>query len=92
MALNWLSSEGGSFGINGPSFQGTVQTNAALRLELTIRESDERVAFRSNDGSCSITIDRASVSNLSGAFTCSGLASTDGSVMVDATGTFTAAG
>ena len=92
MALNWLSSEDGSFGINGPSFQGTMQTDSALRLELAIRESEGTVAFRSNDGSCSVTIDRASVSNLSGAFTCSDLASTDGSVVVDATGTFAATG
>lgn len=92
MALNWLSSGDGSFGINGPSFHGTVQTDSALRVELAIREGERIVAFRSNDGSCSVTIDRASVSNLSGAFTCSDLASTDGSVVVDATGTFAATG
>ena len=92
MALNWLSSEGGSVGINGPSFQGTMQTESALRLELAIREGEGTVAFRSDDGSCSVTIDRASVSHLSGSFNCSGLESTDGSVVVDATGTFTATG
>ena len=92
MALNWLSSRGGSFGINGPSFQGTMPTDSALRVEFAIRAGEGAVEFRSNDGSCSVTIDMASVSHLSGAFTCSGLQSTDGSVVVDATGTFTATG
>ena len=90
MALNWLSSDGGTFGISGPAFQGTMQTGSALRLELGVRNSDVRVEFRSDDGSCSVTIDRALVDEVSGSFACSGLESTEGSIAVDATGTFTA--
>ena len=92
MALNWLSSEGGTFGISGSSFQGTVQTGSALRLELEIPGNDGSVAFRSDDGTCSVTIESALVNEVSGSFTCSGLESTESSIAVDATGTFTATG
>lgn len=90
MALNWLASGGRSFGLTGSSFEGTAQTSSQLRLELAIVSGVELLAFRSDDGSCSVTIDRAVVSNVSGSFTCTALESTDGSVEVEATGTFTA--
>ena len=92
MALNWLSPEGGTFGISGSSFQGTMPTGSSLRLDLEIRGGGALVAFRSNDGSCTVTIERATDTDVSGSFTCSGLRSIDGAIDVRATGDFLATG
>jgi hypothetical protein len=92
MALNWLAPGGSTFGLSGQSFEGTMQTGSRLRLELEIREGGEAVSFRSDDGSCSVTIERALAMDLSGTFACADLESIDGTLRVDATGTFTATG
>jgi hypothetical protein len=93
MAVVWTAggSDATTLGLGGLSFTGTQPTAATLSLTLTVQTSGEISSFVSTAGECSVTIGLASASELSGAFTCSGLVGSAGEV-VDASGSFAAQG
>lgn len=92
MALQWDAPNGQSFGMGGSSFTGQQPTSAALSLSFVIRIDSAKVAFRSISGECLITITTAEVSSVAGQFQCTGVRNGDGTIVVNAQGSFTAVG
>jgi hypothetical protein len=92
MALQWDGPNGQSFGMGGSSFAGQQPTSPALSLSFVIRIDDVKVEFRSIGGECLITITPAEVSSMGGQFQCTGVKNGDGTIVVNAQGSFTAVG
>lgn len=92
LALQWDGPSGQSFGMGGSSFTGQQPTSTALSLSFVIRIDGAKVAFRSTAGECLITITSAEVSAVAGQFQCTGVRNGDGTIVVNAQGSFTAAG
>lgn len=93
MAVVWIAggTDATTLGLGGLSFTGTQPTAPTLSLTLTVQAGGKVVSFVSTEGECSITIGQATAKALAGAFTCSGLTSSDG-LVVDASGSFAAQG
>src|SRR3990172_1544535 len=83
MAVVWTAggTDATTLGLGGLSFTGTQSTAATLSLTLTVQTNGEISSFVSTAGECSITIDLASASELSGTFMCSGLFGSAGEVV-----------
>jgi hypothetical protein len=92
MALQWSGPSGQSFGMGGSSFAGQQPTSAALSLSFVIRIDNAKVEFRSTAGECLITITPADVANMGGQFQCTGVKNGEGTIVVNAQGSFTAVG
>jgi hypothetical protein len=92
MAPQWDAPNGQSFGMGGSSFTGQQPTSTALSLSFVIRIDSAKVAFRSTAGECLITITTAEVSAVEGQFQCTGVRNGDGTIVVNAQGSFTAVG
>lgn len=92
MALQWDGPNGQSFGMGGSSFAGQQPTSSALSLSFTIRIDNVKVEFRSTGGECLITITPAEVASMGGQFQCTGVKNGDGTIVVNAQGSFTAVG
>jgi len=92
MALQWDGPSGQSFGMGGSSFAGQQATSASLSLSFTIRVDSAKVEFRSTAGECLITITTAEAANMAGQFQCTGVRNGDGTIVVNAQGSFTAVG
>lgn len=92
LAIVWAAggADPSNFGLGGLSFTGTKPTSPTLTLTLTVQAKGAIATFVSSAGECSVTIGQASADRLSGAFTCSNLS--DGSTVVDLTGSFNAQG
>lgn len=93
MVLVWNAggADATTLGLGGLSFTGTQPTAPTLSLSLTLQSGTDIASFLSTAGECSITIDRASATRVSGSFRCPDLTGSLGEV-VDASGTFTAEG
>lgn len=92
LALAWGGAGKQSFAIGGESFASRIVTSPVHSLSLTLRVSAAAVEFRSTAGECSVTINPALPDNMGGNFQCAGIASADGSLRIDAQGTFAATG
>lgn len=92
LAIVWAAggADPSNVGLGGLSFTGTRPTSPTLTLTLTVQAKGAIATFVSSAGECSVTIGQASADRLSGAFTCSNLS--DGSTVVDLTGSFNAQG
>jgi hypothetical protein len=90
ISLNWRGRGAQSLGITGDSFAAQLPTAPDRVLEFSVRGPDSVLTFRSSEGECLVTISPALVNQVGGSFTCTGLASDDGSVTVNALGTFSA--
>ncbi|MEP6759257.1 MAG: hypothetical protein ABJB55_08680 [Actinomycetota bacterium] len=90
-ALNWASAAAG-FALGGTSFVGTHPTSADLRLTLFVHSASGTTSYSSTDGGCQVTVTQAEASAFSGTFSCSGIADVNGAHVVDAQGSFAAAG
>jgi hypothetical protein len=79
--------------LGGPAFTSLQPTSASRVLSFSIRTTGgSLVAFRSAAGECQVTISVALSNDVGGIFDCPSLASSDGSITVHATGSFTATG
>jgi hypothetical protein len=91
MALRWAG-DGGSLAIAGDSFTNRVTTSPTLTLTFTARVDGIVKRFRSTAGECAITVSEALPDATSGVYGCTQVASQDGTLVVDAQGTFQASG
>lgn len=80
-----------AIGLGGGTFIGTEPTAPTLTLSIAVQSEAGFLAFISNDGECSVTLDAADASRLEGSFRCSDLRSGSGE-SVDVSGSFDAAG
>ena len=88
LALAWNAGAAG-FALGGTSFVGTRPTSTALRLTFFIHSASGTASFASYDGGCDVTVTTAEVSAFEGTFSCAGI-DVNGSIVVDAQGTFSA--
>jgi hypothetical protein len=90
-ALSWASAAAG-FALGGTSFVGTHQTSADLRLTFFVHSASGTASFSSTDGGCQVTVAQAVATALAGTFSCTGIADVNGTLVVDAQGSFAATG
>jgi hypothetical protein len=88
-ALAWNAGAAG-FALGGTSFFGTRPTSGTLRLTFFIHSASGTASFASDDGGCDVTVTTAEVSTFEGTFSCVGIEDVNGSIVVDAQGTFSA--
>lgn len=92
MDLRWEGSAGQGLGLTGTSFLSRAETSPDRTLSFTVDGSAGAVEFSSSAGQCSVTITPALLDNMGGLFTCTALTDAEGTVTVDARGTFSATG
>jgi hypothetical protein len=92
IALVWAGVSGQTFGLGGESFTAVQPTSEARSLALTLRLNNVKVAFRSVAGECTVTISPALPNNVGGTFQCANLDSVDGTLTINAQGSFSAVG
>jgi hypothetical protein len=90
-ALGW-DTDTAAFALSGTSFLGNHPTSATLRLEFSIGSGSDATSFASDDGRCHVIVTTAEPSTFEGTFSCTGITDEDGSIVVNAQGTFTATG
>ncbi len=90
-ALNWSAAAAG-FALGGTSFVGTHPTSADLRLTFFVHSASGTASFSSTDGGCQVTVAQAEASAFVGTFSCVGIADANGTLVVDAQGSFAATG
>jgi hypothetical protein len=91
IALRWVGNDG-SLTIAGPSFTNRVTTSQSLTLTFTARHNGVPKTFRSAAGECAITVSEALPTQMGGVYQCTQVSSEDGTLIVDAQGTFQASG
>ena len=87
--LAWATAAVG-FALGGTSFVGTRPTSAALRLTFSVHSASGTASFASDDGGCDVTVTTAETTAFGGTFSCVGVADANGTLVVDAQGTFDA--
>jgi hypothetical protein len=87
-ALNWVNESSQGFGVGGPLFTGSRETDEELSVSITIVREDLPVVFSSFDGECVVGIDTVDRAEISGTFECAGLRA--GGATIDAEGDFEA--
>lgn len=90
VALNWNGRGAQSLGLTGASFTAQMPTAAERVLQFSVRAPTGVVSFRSAAGECLVTISPALPEQMGGTFLCTGLPSEDGSITVNAQGSFSA--
>ncbi len=90
-ALSWAAAAAG-FALGGTSFVGTHPTSAGLRLTFFVHSASGTASFSSADGGCQVTVTQAQATAFVGTFSCPGIADVNGTLVVDAQGSFTATG
>jgi hypothetical protein len=90
MELVWRDDADQELRLSGTSFVSLSQTSADRVLSFTINGPNAPLTFTSDDGTCDVTITPALPDNMGGVFTCTLLEDAEGSVSVNASGTFTA--
>lgn len=90
VSLVWRTAAYDLFTLGGDLRVGAQPTSETLRLQLALAIDGDVVGFTSDDGRCTVTVERADVGGLDGRVRCVDLASTDGALVVDASGTFRA--
>jgi hypothetical protein len=90
ISLSWRGARKQSLSITGPSFTAQLPTDIDLVLQFSVLGPTGVVEFRSSAGECLVTISPALADQLGGNFTCVGLTNGDGTMTVNAQGTFSA--
>jgi hypothetical protein len=78
--------------LSGRSFVGNHPTSEILRLTFSVSSGATTTSFASQDGGCDVIVTTAGPASFEGTFSCTGIADEDGSVVVNAQGTFSASG
>ena len=89
--LAWTAAAAG-FALGGTSFVGTRPTSAALRLTFFVHSASGTASFVSEDGGCNVIVTTADATAFDGTFSCTGVTDVNGTLVVDAQGTFSASG
>jgi hypothetical protein len=92
IALSWRGTGRRAVSITGPSFTAQLPTDVDRVLEFSVPGPDGLLTFRSSGGECLVTISPALADLMGGSFTCVSVASDDGTVTVNAQGSFDAQG
>lgn len=92
MALNWTATRNQALGISGASFTAQQPTAPERLLQFSVQGPDGLVLFQSSAGECLVTITPALPNQMGGTFLCTNIQSEDGSITVNAQGSFSAAG
>jgi len=93
MTLSWTGADPAeSISVGGPSFSGQQSTSASLTLAFSVKTVKGPVAFRSQAGECTVTLNPTMTTQVGGLFFCTNLKSVDATVTVNAQGSFNAAG
>ena len=93
MTLSWAGVDPvESMSVGGPSFSGQQSTSASLTFALSVKTVKGTLAFRSQAGECTITLNPATEAQVGGVVFCTNLKSVDGGVTVNVQGSFSAAG
>jgi hypothetical protein len=90
-SLGW-DTDTAAFAVTGTSFVGNHPTSENLRLTFSVGSGADQTAFASDDGRCDVIVTTAEVAVFEGTFSCVGITDEDGSVVVNAQGTFSASG
>jgi hypothetical protein len=90
-ALSWATAAAG-IALGGTSFVGTHPTSPDLRLTFFVHFASGTASFSSTDGGCDVTVAHAQATTLVGTFSCKGITDVNGTLVVDALGSFAAAG
>ena len=90
-ALGWHT-DTAALVLSGRSFVGNHPTSATLRLTFSIPSGAGTASFASEDGRCDVIVTTAEVATFEGTFSCTGITDEDGSIVVNAQGTFSATG
>lgn len=78
--------------MGGTSFVGTRPTSADLRLTFFVHSASGTASFSSTDGGCQVTVAQAEATAFVGSFSCAGITDVNGALVVNAQGSFVAAG
>jgi hypothetical protein len=89
-ALNWSDPSSQGFGVGGPLYTGTRETDQELSLSITLVEEELPVVFSSFEGECIVGITTVTDDAISGSFECAGLVV--GETTIEAEGQFNASG
>ena len=92
VALQWNGAGKQTLGLGGPSFAGQQATSSTVSLSFTLRIERKLVTFRSTAGECIITITTAEANDVEGLFQCTGVTNADGTLVLNAQGSFGATG
>jgi hypothetical protein len=90
-ALGW-DTDSATLAMSGTSFLGNHPTSATLLLTFSIGSGSDATSFASEDGGCDVIVTTAEPSVFEGTFSCASITDEDGSIVVNAQGTFTASG
>lgn len=88
-SLAWSTPAAG-IALGGTTFVGTQATSTALLLTFFVHSASGTASFASDDGGCDVTVTTAEATAFDGTFSCAGLTDVNGTIVVDAQGTFTA--
>jgi hypothetical protein len=88
---SWSAAVAG-FALGGTSFVGTYPTSADLRLTFFVHSASRAASLSSTDGGCQVTVAQAEATAFVGTFSCAGIADANGTLVVDAQGSFAATG
>lgn len=87
-ALNWVNESSQGFGVGGPLYTGSRETDDQLSVSITIVREELPIVFSSFGGECVVGIDTVDRTGIGGTFECTGLRA--GGSTVDAEGEFEA--
>jgi hypothetical protein len=80
------------FALGGTSFVGSEPTSSTLRLTFFVHSASGTASFTPGGGACSVTVTTAEATAFDGTFSCLGGSDVNGTLVVSAQGTFSAAG
>jgi hypothetical protein len=92
LSLVWRTSSFELFTLGGDIRLGAQPTSATLLVQLAVDLGDGILAFSSDDGTCSVTVERAARRQLAGSIACTGLTDAERTTTIDVEGTFEAGG
>lgn len=90
LSLAWRTSTYDLFTLAGDVRLGRQPTSPALRLQLAADLRGRYLAFASDDGSCTVTVERAERRAVAGDLACARLTDADGRLTIAVSGTFEA--
>jgi hypothetical protein len=90
ISLSWRAKGRQALSITGPSFTAQLPTEVDRVLEFSLPGPDGLLTFRSSGGECLVTISPALADQMGGSFICTALTSSDGTITVNAQGSFSA--
>jgi hypothetical protein len=93
MTLSWTGADQAeSMSVGGSSFSGQQSTTTALTFGFSVKTNKGPKVFRSQAGECTITLNPAMATQVGGLVFCTNLKSVDGTLTVNAQGSFSASG